>query len=77
MMVCVGNQWYWKRNHASHVMPSPVNALLVATAYRANEFTLNTPFSDMVNTPVFTAAMARGYDGEEMRIRKPNAGRNK
>ena len=59
--MCVGIQWYRKRNHASHARPSPVNALLVATAYRAYGFTVNNPFPEIVNIPVLTAAIATSY----------------
>ena len=55
MNVCISAQLYRRRNQASHVIPSPEATLLVATALRAYESTLNIESgADIEKTAVFT-----------------------
>ena len=52
--VCISAQLYRRRNHASQAIPSPEATLLVATALRAYESTLNIESGDIEKTAVFT-----------------------
>jgi len=54
MNVRISAQLYRRRNHASHAIPSPDATLLVATALRAYESTLNIESGDIEKTAVFT-----------------------
>jgi hypothetical protein len=47
MNVCMSAQLYRRRNHASQAIPSPEATLLVATALRAYESTLNIESGDI------------------------------
>jgi len=54
MNVSISAKLYRKRNHASNAIPSPEATLLVATALRANESTLNIESGDIEKTAIFT-----------------------
>jgi hypothetical protein len=47
MNVCMSAQLYHRRNHTSQAIPSPEATLLVATALRAYESTLNIESGDI------------------------------